>query len=242
MKARYDAVVVGSEFGGAVSACRLAQAGLDVALLERGRRYDAGAFPRDTNSLDGGWLWERGQGMFDVRPLNDVMVVQAAGYGGGSLVYANVQYRPPADLFDHGWPSGFNRPELDPYYDLVAYMLDVSPIAENQPNGLPPKTVLMERVAADLGRSGQFFRTGSAWTPTSCMSRPIADSGPAKTWAPQFSQYLPRGSKQIRPPRRVSASSSKTSRRRSIQALASPAIPPPTIMASTRLALIAFPR
>jgi len=162
MKARYDAVVVGSGFGGAVSACRLAQAGLSVAVLERGRRYDTSAFPRDTTRLDSGWLWERGQGIFDVRPLNDVMVVQAAGYGGGSLVYANVQYRPPAELFDHGWPDGFNRAELDPYYDLVAYMLDVCPVAQDQPNGLPPKTVLMEKVASDLGRSGQFFRPNLA--------------------------------------------------------------------------------
>jgi cholesterol oxidase len=91
-----------------------------------------------------------------------VLVVQAAGYGGGSLVYANVQYRPPADLFDHCWPDGFNRAELDPYYDLVAYMLDICPVAENQPNGLPPKTALMEKVAADLGRSGQFFHPNLA--------------------------------------------------------------------------------
>lgn len=162
MKKQYDAVVVGSGFGGAVSACRLAQAGLDVAVLERGRRYPAGTFPRDTTNLDSGWLWERGQGLFDVRPLNDVLVVQAAGYGGGSLAYANVQYRPPADLFDHGWPHGFSREELDPYYDLVGYMLDVSPVTSNQPNGLPPKTVLMEKVAADLGRSAQFFRPNLA--------------------------------------------------------------------------------
>lgn len=67
MKATYDAVVIGSGFGGAVFACRLAQAGLDVAILERGRRYPAGAFPRDTTDLDSGRLWTRGQSLFDVR-------------------------------------------------------------------------------------------------------------------------------------------------------------------------------
>jgi hypothetical protein len=55
-----------------------------------------------------------------------MLVVQAAGYGGGSLVYANVQMRPPADLFAAGWPSAYSRPELDPYYDLVAHMPDVA--------------------------------------------------------------------------------------------------------------------
>jgi cholesterol oxidase len=158
MKAAYDAVVIGSGFGGAVSACRLAQAGLDVLVLERGRRYAAGSFPRDlSDPARGGWLWPSGQGLFDLRPLNDVLVVQAAGYGGGSLVYANVAYRPPADLFARGWPDGYSRPELDPYYDLAAYMLDVTPISATQPRGLPPKTVLIEKAAANLGRSPQFF-------------------------------------------------------------------------------------
>jgi len=163
MKANYDAVVIGSGFGGGVSACRTAQAGLDVLVLERGRRYEAGSFPRDLSDVaKGGWLWTDEQGLFDVRPLNDVLVVQAAGYGGGSLVYANVAYRPPADLFDHGWPEGYSRPELDPYYDLAAYMLDITPIRASQPKGLPPKTVLIEKAAASLGRSQQFFRPNLA--------------------------------------------------------------------------------
>ena len=163
MKANYDAVVIGSGFGGAVSACRLAQAGLDVLVLERGRRYEAGSFPRDLSDVaKGGWLWTDEQGLFDLRPLSDVLVVQSAGYGGGSLVYANVAYRPPADLFDHGWPEGYSRPELDPYYDLAAYMLDVTPIKASQPKGLPPKTVLIEKAAANLGRSQQFFQPNLA--------------------------------------------------------------------------------
>ena len=119
-KPRYDAVVVGTGFGGAVAACRLAQAGIDVAVLERGRRYPPGDFPRHVAGRDG-LLWERGAGLYDIRPLNDMLVVQAAGYGGGSLVYANVQMRPPSDLFDEGWPAGYSRRALDPYYDLVAH-------------------------------------------------------------------------------------------------------------------------
>lgn len=145
-----------------MAACRLAQAGLRVTLLERGRRYGPGQFPRDPFLWDSGLMWRAGHGLFDIRLFGDICAVQAAGYGGGSLVYANVAYRPPADLFETGWPAGLNREELDPYYDLVAYMLEVTPIAEHQPLGAPPKTHLMEKVAVDLGRREQFFRPNLA--------------------------------------------------------------------------------
>ena len=92
-KSVYEAIVVGTGFGGAVAACRLAQAGIGVGVLERGRRYPPGTFPRHVRGCDG-LLWERGKGLYDIRPLNSILVDQAAGYGGGSLVYANVQMRP----------------------------------------------------------------------------------------------------------------------------------------------------
>jgi hypothetical protein len=73
--------------------------------------------------------------------MGDMLVVQGAGYGGGSLIYANVQIRPPADVFDEGWPSWYSRAALDPYYDLVGYMLDIAPVGEDPATGeLPPKT------------------------------------------------------------------------------------------------------
>jgi cholesterol oxidase len=125
-KDNYEAIVVGSGFGGAVAACRLAQAGVDVAIL-------------------------------DIRPLNDVLVVQAAGYGGGSLIYANVQMRPPSDVFDDGWPPGYPRAALDPHYDLVAHMLEIRPVEPDPATGeLPRKTRLM--AATRLGRGAQSFR------------------------------------------------------------------------------------
>lgn len=158
MQKRYDAVVVGSGFGGAVAACRLAQAGLRVAVLERGRRYPLGTFPRNWTDVSDGWLWRDEQGLFDVRQLDsEVTVVQSAAYGGGSHIYANVHIRVPADLLDSGWPAGYSRTTLDPYYDLVAYMLDVRPIAADQPLEMPAKTHQMRRVAQRLGRAEQFF-------------------------------------------------------------------------------------
>jgi cholesterol oxidase len=160
-KESYEAIVVGTGFGGAVAACRLAQAGVDVAVLERGTRFPLGAFPRVGRRADR-MSWHHG-GPYDVRPLNDVLVVQAAGYGGGSLIYANVQMRPPADAFEDGWPQGYTSTALDPYFDLVAHMLDITPV-ENDPatNELPPKTRLVEDAAARLGRDGQIFRPNLA--------------------------------------------------------------------------------
>src|SRR5437667_19179 len=156
MRSSYDAVVIGSGFGGAVAGCRLAQAGLNVAILERGRRYGRGEFPRDWNDPIKGWQWAFGQGLFDVRPCGEITIVQGAGWGGGSLIYANVHLRAPADLFQSGWPAGYSRAALDPYYDLVAYMLDINPITKTTYRPVPTKAKLMEQVAKQLQRSDQF--------------------------------------------------------------------------------------
>lgn len=163
MKNTYDAVVIGTGFGGAVASCRLSQAGFSVGVFERGRRYDKreGAsdefpFPRDFTNLERGWLYARDQGLFDVKPIEEVFVVDCAGYGGGSLIYANVHLRPVPDVFAKGWPAGYSREELDPYYDLVAYMLDIKPIT-SRPNDQPFKTSLMASVMDRLGRKDQFY-------------------------------------------------------------------------------------
>ncbi len=145
----FDAIVIGTGFGGAVTAARLVQAGLRVCVLERGRKYEGNDFPMYPDaeallSMDGGvkpagaapdlarWLWSIDQGIYDVRDLDDVVSVQAAGYGGGSLIYANVHLRTPDDVFQQGWPEEYRRENLDPYYDRVAYMLDVRPVPPGQ--------------------------------------------------------------------------------------------------------------
>jgi cholesterol oxidase len=122
----YDAVVVGSGFGGGIAACRLAEAGRSVCVLERGRRFGGDDFidrPERAAEL----LWHprvNPGGLFDVRLMRDVVVITAAGVGGGSLVYANVQLRAPEAVFATGWPAAITRAELDPWYDLTEAALD----------------------------------------------------------------------------------------------------------------------
>jgi cholesterol oxidase len=116
---RYDAIVVGSGFGGGIAACRLAEAGNRVCVLERGRRFGRDDFPDRPQQLPEMLFHEKVNpgGMFDVRMMRDLTVITAAGVGGGSLVYANVQLRAPADVFEQGWPPAISRAELEPWYD-----------------------------------------------------------------------------------------------------------------------------
>jgi cholesterol oxidase len=126
MAESFDVVVIGSGFGGGITACRLAEAGHRVCVLERGRRFAGEDFiddPADAPKL----LWHdkvNPGGMFDVRLLRDVSVICAAGVGGGSLVYANVQLRAPAEVFKRDWPAAITRAGLDPWYDMTEAALD----------------------------------------------------------------------------------------------------------------------
>src|SRR4051812_28640172 len=122
MDAAYDVVVVGSGFGGGIAACRLAEAGKRVCVLERGRRFAPGDFIEEEAGEAARLLWHKTfnpGGLFDVRLMRDVTVICAAGVGGGSLVYANVQLRAPADVFEQGWPDAITAAELDPWYTLT---------------------------------------------------------------------------------------------------------------------------
>lgn len=129
MDRAYDAVVVGSGFGGGITACRLAEAGHHVCVLERGRRFGPGDFP-DRPEQAPELLWHEKAnpgGLFDVRLMRDVTTITAAGVGGGSLVYANGQLRAPAEVFEHGWPAAITRETLDPWYDRTEDALQPRP-------------------------------------------------------------------------------------------------------------------
>jgi cholesterol oxidase len=129
----YDAVIVGSGFGGSINSLRLAQAGRSVLVLERGGRYKPGEFPRDVSDVDKVfWRYPRrteSRGLYEVRFFSGIAAVVASGVGGGSLIYANIHIRPEPVVFDNPrWPRSVNRESLDPYYDKVAAMLGVAPL------------------------------------------------------------------------------------------------------------------
>jgi cholesterol oxidase len=135
MEATYDAIVVGSGFGGGIAACRLAEAGKRVAVLERGRRFAKEDFPGDLEQAPEAF-WHptlNPNGLFDLRLMKDLSVMTAAGVGGGSLVYANVQLRAPEDVFAKGWPHAINRQMLDPYYDRTEEALLPMVVPEELP-------------------------------------------------------------------------------------------------------------
>jgi cholesterol oxidase len=126
----YDVVVIGSGFGGAVAACRLAQAGRSVAVLERGRRWNGEEFPRSIGQVaDAFWNEGRSQGFVEYLAFRTLDVIQGAGVGGGSLHYFNVNIPAPAQVFDHpAWPRAITRSTLDPYYDVALDMLESRPL------------------------------------------------------------------------------------------------------------------
>ncbi len=130
--AHFDAVVVGSGFGGAVSAYRLAQAGRRVCVLERGKAYPPGSFPRRPREMATNF-WDPSKGLyglFNVWSFRGLEAVVSSGLGGGSLIYANVLMRKDERWFgtessfeggyEH-WPVG--RADLEPHYDEVERML-----------------------------------------------------------------------------------------------------------------------
>lgn len=111
-----DVVIVGSEFGGSVSTCRLTTAERDGLVLERGHGWDPKDYPREPGDA---WIWdvdepERQNGWIDLRILDEMWAAQGAGVGGGSLIYANVSIDAPPEAFDDGWPKGISTVELAP--------------------------------------------------------------------------------------------------------------------------------
>ena len=134
MAERFDAVVIGSGFGGSVLACRLASAGRSVLVLERGRRWAVEDYP--SMSQDN-WVWdpdepERDNGWIDLRVFPRMAVAQGAGVGGGSLIYANVFIKATRSAFDGGWPPEIDYDRLQEHYDKAGEMLAAEPIPEGQ--------------------------------------------------------------------------------------------------------------
>ncbi|TDD63349.1 GMC family oxidoreductase [Actinomadura darangshiensis] len=195
-----NAVVIGSGFGGSVTAYRLAEAGQRVVLLERGQPYPPGSFPRSPAEM-GRAFWDPAAGlygMFDVWGFKGCDSVVSAGLGGGSLIYANVLLRKDEHWFVHDQPipgGGYeswpvSRADLDPHYDVVEKMLGATPYPlEQVPFDDTPKTHAMQDAAAELGLHCTLpplavsFASQPGGTPG--VSLPIADAGYGSVHGPQ---------------------------------------------------------
>ena len=154
----YDFVIIGSGFGGSVSALRLAEKGYRVLVLEKGRRLTARDFPRTNWNLKR-WLWLpalRFFGLFKVTVFRHVTVLSGVGVGGGSLVYANTLQVPSQRFFNApSWAhlADWER-ELKPFYETALRMLG----ATRAPR-LEVGDLALQQLAREIGKEEKFSPT-----------------------------------------------------------------------------------
>jgi len=154
----YDVLVIGSGFGGSVTALRLTEKGYRVGVLEAGARF------RDEDFAETSWdlkkfLFNPAIGCYGIQRIDmvkDCLILAGAGVGGGSLVYANTLYEPLDPFYkDPSWAHITDwKSELAPYYDQAKRMLGVVP----NPVRTPSDDV-MQRVAEDMGVGDTFHVT-----------------------------------------------------------------------------------
>jgi cholesterol oxidase len=157
----WDFVIIGSGFGGSVSALRLVEKGYRVLVLEKGRRFAPEDFPRTNWDLSR-WLWEPRaglRGIFQMSFLRHLTVLHGVGVGGGSLVYANTLPTPKDDFFTSpSWKHLADwRTELDPHYQTARRMLGAAP----NPHVTSADRILRQ-IGKDLGREAHFHPTDVA--------------------------------------------------------------------------------
>jgi len=154
----YDVLVIGSGFGGSVTALRLTEKGYRVGVLEAGARFEDGDLPVTSFDVKK-YLFAPAAGCYGIQRIDmvkDCLIVAGAGVGGGSLVYANTLYE-PLDAFykDPSWSHITDwKTELAPYYDQAKRMLGVV----DNPLRTPADEV-MEKVATDMGVGDTFHPT-----------------------------------------------------------------------------------
>lgn len=188
-----DVIVIGSGFGGAVSATRLAEHGLSVLLLERGpwwgatsaaaasqrRPYPRGLWGlrhavRDVRSARGKrsrCVMVNHGGLLEIHRFQRLTAVTANGVGGGSLIYADVHAQPDPAFFDY-FPAEISAAEMRPYYQRVRETLQPSPLPDR-----PARTAAFERAAASCGLSPVLRpELAVAWPPPDAAGRPRPSS------------------------------------------------------------------
>src|SRR6266513_5047311 len=161
MNRQLDAIIIGSGSGGAITACRLAEKGMKVLVLERGRRWDVHQYPRKAGDA---WIFNhndpaRHNGWLDMRFFKHKTVAQAAGVGGGSLAYSSVALEANPEIFTHGWPAEIHYAELKPYYDKVARVMNLQVVPDGQ---LTQRFKLAREAAQKLGYGDRFAKASLA--------------------------------------------------------------------------------
>jgi cholesterol oxidase len=156
-----DFIIIGSGFGGSVTACRLAEAGASVLVLERGREWNPTNFPRKPGDA---WVWDDlnpagNHGWWDIRMFPHMTVAQGAGVGGGSLVYANISVEAKPETFASGWPAEITADSMAPLYAEVGRMMEIKPVPQTQ---WPERTKLLKEAATAAGWEDRFRPLGTA--------------------------------------------------------------------------------
>jgi cholesterol oxidase len=157
----YDYVVIGSGFGGAVSACRLAEKGYAVAVMEMGKRWRAEDFPKTTWNI-WKWIWRPGlglRGFYNMRPFKHVVVLCGNAVGGGSITYANTMLVPPDGVWGEGSWKGLADwvIEMPRHYGEARRMLGVT---ENKILGDADR--VLKQMADEQGVGETFYKTDVA--------------------------------------------------------------------------------
>ncbi|MGO3325970.1 GMC family oxidoreductase N-terminal domain-containing protein [Gordonia sp. (in: high G+C Gram-positive bacteria)] len=187
----FDVLIIGSGFGGSVSALRLVEKGYRVGVIEAGRRFEDDQFAKTSWRLNK-WLWAPKLGLYGVQRLHvlkDVLIMAGAGVGGGSLNYANTLYKPSKPFFtDPQWNHITDwDDELTPHYEQARRMLGVvtNPTFTNSDS-------IIKEVAEDMGVGdtfgptpvGVFFgaKTGGQGSPGQTVPDPyFGGAGPDRT-------------------------------------------------------------
>ncbi|MCK4661725.1 MAG: GMC family oxidoreductase [Bacteroidales bacterium] len=151
MNKEFDYIIIGSGFGGSVSAMRLAEKGYSVLVIEKGKRYNSEDFPKTNWNLKK-YLWMPKLGLYGIQQLTlfkHAFILSGTGVGGGSLVYANTLMKPPKEFFVNNDWKKFNNweKELEPFYEKANFMLGRTKL-----NKFHEEDIILREVAKDLNK------------------------------------------------------------------------------------------
>tara|TARA_B100000029_G_scaffold92901_1_gene82831 strand:+ start:4566 stop:6158 length:1593 start_codon:yes stop_codon:yes gene_type:complete len=156
IKEEYDVVIVGSGFGGSVSALRLAEKGYKVLVVEKGRRYNSLDFAKTNWNLRK-YFWMPKLFLYGIQCisfLKDVFILHGVGVGGGSLVYANTLLKPPKEAFlSSNWPDKNWFKKLEPFYECAKKMLGATKAKK-----FAETDKILNDVAKNMGKESTFSK------------------------------------------------------------------------------------